>query len=156
MKREDIDVMEAKARAALEEMPEEMRNARWEDDGEVFVANPESETLHYWGLVEPVHGGVKSSTLEHIAASDPHAVLALIAELRRVEKERDEYWAQGERLAVALAPVRDTLRDLQRPAWDEAAGTLLGFSLPVTLAQARELAAACDAVDPEPPLRNAD
>lgn len=159
MKREDTDVMEAKAWAALEDMPEDVRAARWKVDAscrDVSASNPDSEDIQRWDIVKPVHAGVKSSTLEHIATSDPHAVLALIAELRRVEHERDEYWAQGERLAVALAPVRDILRDLQRPAWDENEVARWGVRLSMTLPQARELAAACDAVDPEPPLRSAD
>lgn len=94
MKREDIDVMEAKARAALEDLPEDVRAVRWEVDAscrDVSASNPDAEDIQRWDIVKPVHGGVKPSTLEHIAASDPHAVLALIAELRRVEQERDVY-----------------------------------------------------------------
>lgn len=226
MKREDIDVMEAKARAALEDLPEDVRAARWKVDAscrDVSASNPDSEDIQRWDIVKPVHGGVKISTLEHITASDPHGVLALIAELRRVEQERDvlaevsvfrkkiddavmhalinstdnvpyeevpapvvpsddgaalvveevhldeicgpgsveraeahRTRAQIARLVEALDPVRPTLRDLQRPAWDENEVARWGVRLSMTLAQARELAAACDAVDPEPPLRNAD
>ena len=232
MKREDIDVMEAKARAALEAIPEDLRAVRWTVGNTATGSNadllaidllyPDDPDCGHM-LVEDTTDVLSRPTAEHIAASDPHAVLALIAELRRVEQERDllaevsafrkkiddavmhaltnstdkvpyeetpestvpsndgavlvveevhldeicgpgsaeraeayRKQAQAKRLVAALAPVRDTLRDLQRPAWDEAVGVAFGFNLHVTLAQARELAAACDEVDPEPPLRNAD
>lgn len=164
MKREDIDAMEAKARAALESLPEThrgvpVRSDRWtltlgyitpEKSGEVGIATEN------WQIFDDKEDRMPLAVAEHIAASDPHAVLALIAELRRVGQERDEERANAERLVAALEHVRPMLRDLQRPAWDEATGTLLGFSLHVTLAQARELAAVCDVVDPEPPPRTVD
>lgn len=88
MKREDIDAMEAKARAALAEMPEDIRSERWRLDVRgmcVMVQSPEDR----WDIALRCDHELGRPGLEHIAASDPHAVLALIAELRRVERERD-------------------------------------------------------------------
>lgn len=153
MKREDIDAMEAKARAALEEMPEDVMASRWGVDAscrDVSASNPHSEDIQRWDLVKPVHGGVKTSTLEHIAASDPHAVLALIAELRRVEQERDVYAEairqrnrQDRALLDALAtpphervPYSDAGSDLLQKAVKDGAPSSDGF---VT-----------DATDPKP------
>lgn len=165
MKREDIDVMEAKARAALAAIPDDLRAVRWTVGNTATGTNadllaidllyPDDPDCGHM-LVEDTTDVLSRPTAEHIAASDPHAVLALIAELRRVEQERDEERAHAERLVAALEPVRPILRDLQRPAWDETEAARWGIALSITLFRARELAAACDAVDPEPPLRNAD
>lgn len=159
MKREDIDAMEVKARAALEEMPQEFCGARWTFDvdlGRVSALVDGVTGMRRMDMVTPAQWGVKHSALQHIAASDPHAVLALIAELRRVEQERDEERAHAERLVAALDPVRPLLRNIRRPYWDETEVARHGTRLYMTLPQTRELAAACDAADPEPPLRNAD
>lgn len=99
MKREDIDVMETKARAALEAIPESwrgvpVRSDRWEvdDGGQGADGGPlwSVETRAGWTLLQDMEGDLEKPVAEHIAASDPHAVLALIAELRRVEQERDD------------------------------------------------------------------
>lgn len=99
MKREDIDVMDAKARAKLEENPR-YAALRYTvqaypydlNEGCAICAEAGFSVIvsHAENVSEAIVSGIASqATAEHIAASDPHAVLALIAELRRVEQERD-------------------------------------------------------------------
>ena len=77
------------AQAALAEMPEDVRQERWQVDGRgmcVVAQGPADR----WDVVMRCDHETGRPALEHIAASDPHAVLALLERIEALEAENHE------------------------------------------------------------------
>lgn len=74
------------ARAALAEMPEEVRDARWQVDarGMCVVARGDADC---WDVAMRCDHEAGRPALEHIAASDPHAVLRLLDRIEALEAD---------------------------------------------------------------------
>lgn len=73
------------ALAALAELPEELRAERWQVDarGMCVVAQGPADR---WDVVMRCDHETGRPALEHIAASDPHAVLALLGRIEALER----------------------------------------------------------------------
>lgn len=101
---EVLTELETKAKAALESLPAEYRDQRW---------NVELDTPMPLGVEIPRAGGGSSfcvveedgvstsqpALMLHVAAADPHAVLALVAEVRRLRTQVERRGLAGQRVA---------------------------------------------------------
>lgn len=93
----DVEGMRAKAVNALMALPEEYREQPWKLTwgGRLGLRVATRDELRQRVLLLDVGDILTRATAEHLEAASPHAVLALVAELRRVEAERDALLARA-------------------------------------------------------------
>lgn len=95
---EVLTALETKAKAALEDISSDVRGQRWqlhEDEGGIYieVRHPE-DANNIETLIADTDLAMSRATAEHVAEADPHAVRALVAEVREL-RERVAAWQQA-------------------------------------------------------------
>lgn len=103
----------------LKKLAEAATPRAWTTDGEREIMSAESDQLNSGWVIAQCQGPDNRGNARYVAAANPAAVLALIAEVARSTEREIMQLAEIESLRKALTDVRESLG---REYWDQYAG----------------------------------